>query len=110
MKETNGLGRHGDLIFTNSSKRPKGKMLSKGAHVLAEGEFTGHKHIITAVETGQMVNVWREIDTITIEVPEGGAKVSHEEHKPFILVKGIYDMRIKREYDPFIQRIKQVQD
>ena len=51
--------------------------------VLAEGEVTGHAHVIEEVDVFLRDDGIREFDTSTTEIPE----VRHEEHNPIVLPK-----------------------
>ena len=103
------IARHGDLSFHPIAKLPKDAVEVKhnSSFVLALGEHTGHKHVITA-----------EPDTFKVYQHEGNyilelkaeAKISHEEHHTITLRPGIYIQKIEQEYDPFLQQINKVQD
>lgn len=63
--------------------------------VLAEGEVTGHKHILR----GQTVQVFRDGEKAFVNAGEGTVLV-HDEHKEIELPKGKYEVQIQREYSP----------
>ena len=74
--------------------------------VLAEGETTGHAHVITSTD-----------DAILLE--DNGAMylcvlretvVKHEEHKQVTVPAGDYSVSIVQEYDHFSEEAKSVQD
>ena len=73
--------------------------------VLAEGEHTGHAHVIEddievyEDEKGTMWIRCAEISTLT-----------HEEHKPITIEPGEYQVGRILEYDPFTEEARRVQD
>lgn len=98
--------RHGDLFFTPVDKLEGSEVKHNGSFVLAEGETTGHKHLLTA-------------DRMTIRKTEDGrfylsletpGTITHEEHKTIVLPPGIYEMGNEREKDWFSGAVRQVID
>ena len=79
---------------------------SKRGYVLAEGESTGHAHVIDQVDNAELfqcneqtyLNVLKEI------------QVNHEEHKTITIDPGFYEISIVREYDHFKEEAKKVVD
>ncbi len=84
------LVRNGDCTLTATRRR---KM------VLAEGEVTGHAHVVTA--PGRLT---RDV----LSLPEGGT-VTHEEHGPIVLVPGDYRVIHQRQFTP-VQTWARVRD
>lgn len=98
----------GDLLIERVADAvPRGNILPRspdGAVVLAEGETTGHRHVIH-----DAVTFFRD-DGLARDIPGGlylghlsvdtTARVVHEEHGPVILPKGTYRVRRQRELDP----------
>ena len=98
----------GDLLIERvADVTPRGLMLPKavdGVFVLAEGEVTGHRHVIR-----QSIAFFRD-DGLARDIPGGlyighlsvdtTARVEHEEHGPVTLPKGTYRVRRQRELDP----------
>jgi hypothetical protein len=92
---------------------PRGQLLDRGddgAHVLAEGEMTGHRHAIY-----DNVTFFRD-DALARDIPSGlyvghirvedpQARLVHEEHSPIDLPKGTYRVRRQREVEPRDARI-----
>lgn len=85
--------RHGDVILQKVSEI-KGTKLKH--LVLAEGEVTGHAHRITEGEA----ELYEHEGTLYLSVKEGGASLTHEEHKEIKLPEGKYKITIQREYEP----------
>ena len=99
------LYRHGDVVIREVDKKINGK--EYGSYVLAEGETTGHKHLLTAVPSSMIV-VCKDEKGFFFSTQ--GAVITHEEHKEIKLPAGNYEVVIKREYDYFLEEIKQVKD
>jgi hypothetical protein len=78
--------------------------------VLAEGEFSGHRHAIR-----EPVTLFRD-EKLAADIPAGlyighvqvasdYARVSHEEHAPLTLPRGTYRVRRQRELGPKDARV-----
>ncbi|HLD91473.1 MAG TPA: hypothetical protein VI911_10795 [Patescibacteria group bacterium] len=72
--------------------------------VLAEGEVTGHAHVIDAE-----VEVFEDKDQRFFNLKES-ATIVHEEHKPITIPEGNYASGKVMEYDHFAEEAKQVTD
>jgi hypothetical protein len=73
--------------------------------VLAEGEVTGHAHVLDAdVDVIELDNGNREFST---GIP---VTIKHEEHKPVALPGGAMESGRVMEYDHFAEEAKRVQD
>ena len=98
--------RHGDLFFKQVQKVEGKEVKHNGSFVLAEGETTGHKHLLTAerMEIRQAENgrFYLSLDS------EG--KITHEEHKTIVLPPGLYEMGNEREKDWFSGATRKVID
>lgn len=106
------LYRHGDLIFKTLTELPKNlKKLSleNNAFVLALGEVTGHKHVMTAEKESDM-NIFQDAQGRYILEVKAPTKLSHEEHQTLTFLPGIYVMDNEREHDYFQQEERQVID
>ena len=64
--------------------------------ILAGGEATGHRHQITLGKA----ELTQDGDKRFLEVLSEEATLSHEEHKPIMLERGVYEVTLQREYDP----------
>ncbi len=76
-----------------------------GAVVLAEGEASGHRHVIY-----DRVTMFRD-DGLARDIPGGlyvshvrvegpSARIEHDEHAPVTLPRGTYRVRRQRELEP----------
>lgn len=92
--------RQGDLLFVKTDKKATGK--TQEQLLVAEGEFTGHHHVLIA-ETGIIGD--KEHFTLT-----GKAKLTHPEHDTIELPVGNYIVRLEREFDYIDEELKQVRD
>ena len=104
----------GDLLIERvADTPPTGSVVgpaADGAVVLAEGETTGHRHVIW-----DRVTMFRD-DGLARDIPGGlyvghvrvdgaPALLQHEEHAPIELPRGTYRVRRQRELEPKDARI-----
>jgi hypothetical protein len=93
-----GLIRQGDLLLVPVEELPRSLRDSdRGRLVLAEGEATGHAHVVDD-ERATLHRGWWE----TYLQVEGSQPVLllHEEHDPLAVAPGLYEVRRQREYEP----------
>jgi hypothetical protein len=99
----------GDLLIERvQDVEPSGTIIStdaSGALVLAEGELTGHRHVIFERVTmfrddGLARDVPGELYIGHVKVEGDSATVRHHEHAPIPLGKGTYRVRRQRELEP----------
>lgn len=98
------MWRQGDVFIIQTKALPKGEH-QVVKPVLAEGEVTGHAH---RVERAADARVLSTGSGRYLEVLANETTIVHEEHGPITLPKGIYEIRIQREYSP--QEIRRVVD
>lgn len=98
----------GDVVF-KSVEKIKGNPVKPDArgYVFAEGESTGHCHVVKDTEA---VKVYEENGVKYVRVITASATVEHQEHGPVALPKGTYRIGIVKEYDPFENDIRRVKD
>ncbi len=104
----------GDLLIERVADIPVSGMPicpdPDGAAVLAEGEFTGHRHAIY-----DRITMFRD-DALAHDIPDGlyvghirvdgpSARIQHQEHDTVTLPKGTYRVRRQRELEPRDARI-----
>lgn len=99
---------HGDVLLQGVKKLPKG--LSRvdrknGQLVVAEGEATGHSHVISA----EPAVLWELKGDLYLEVSEP-VTITHEEHQPMDIPTGIYQIGRVKEYDYFEEMERRVVD
>jgi hypothetical protein len=104
MKQT--TYRQGDvlLVKTRSTERKSLVAATKGSRVLAYGEVTGHKHVLS----GDRAEFYDNQGTVLVNLPVGGELV-HEEHSAIQLPKGTYKVVLQREHD-LVQGVRAVMD
>ncbi len=104
--------RHGDLGFTPLTKIPDNlKKVYKGQKfVLAEGEKTGHKHVLVLDKPNTAFEILQDNQGRHILKLEKDAKLSHQEHKTITIEKGMYLVQNEKEYNYFQKEIQRVQD
>jgi hypothetical protein len=95
----------GDVFLVRSSIPNGVKRVAREGrgYILAEGEVTGHAHVINECEVYEKGGVLY----IRITVP---TEITHEEHMPVIVPTGEWQVGIVREYDPFQEDARNVQD
>lgn len=102
--------RHGDLSF-HKYEGKTGELVEvkhTGSFTLALGEHTGHKHVISAPK-GEM-RIFKDSEGNYVLEISKKAELVHEEHHAITFEPGVYKMKTEREYDYFLEEVKQVQD
>jgi hypothetical protein len=97
----------GDVIIRSIEKIPDGvKQVSKTVRgfVLAEGEATGHAHVIE-----DDIEMYEKDGVLFIKAHRP-VTVKHEEHKPIRLEKGNYEIGYVREYNFYKEEPRRVKD
>ena len=105
-KEADMLYQQGDVLIEGIVDIPKeAKRLMETCIVLAEGEATGHAHVIT----DKLAKAFCVGDALFLELSKD-TEVKHEEHGTVTLSPGKYKVGIVREYDHFAEEAHRVQD
>jgi hypothetical protein len=100
----------GDVMFHPFiGNLPDKTLKHTGSFVLALGETTGHKHVITVERPDHMEMRQLENGEYVIVLSAAGT-VTHEEHKMIVLEPGIYRVGKEREYDHFAHTVRSVID
>ena len=98
------MWRHGDVFIQSCEEVPDGA--NRLPHlILAKGELTGHAHRIREREGNELFEL---DDSLYLRVTGEQATVTHEEHAPISLDRGVYRVWIQREYSP--EAIRRVVD
>jgi hypothetical protein len=93
-----GMVRQGDVLLVPVElERDQGTVVARGRLVLAEGEATGHAHVV-ASPRAQL----RSFGARRILVVSGRRRVQlvHEEHDPVPVEPGVWEVVRQREYRP----------
>lgn len=98
--------RQGDVFLRRVEALPPGeKSVPRGRSrvVLAEGELSGHAHVLPA----RHVRVFRDDASARsfVLVRQRGSQLQHEEHAPIAVPEGIYEVVRQREYEPLRARL-----
>ena len=99
----------GDVTFERVARMPsRGTVINPSArgYVVAEGEATGHAHVIDE----QSVLEMREVDGVLYARIAAPAQALHEEHKPVDLAPGIWKIGRVQEYDHFAEEARTIAD
>lgn len=94
--------RQGDLLFRKVDGIVEGKPLKE--LVIAEGEFTGHKHVLVAMAGAKIVGTHTKFSV------KGKAKLVHPEHGNIGFGEGTYIVIPEREFDYVDEELKTVKD
>lgn len=101
------LQRQGDVLIRKVDALPKGlkevPLDDRGRIVLAEGEVTGHAHVVECDEATFLAADLTDLENRFLRV-EHEAQVVHEEHDTLTLEPGFYEVRRQREYQPEAER------
>lgn len=99
----------GDVLLTRVQALPAGiaNKIQRGKRglVIAEGEVTGHMHLVEGKDA-ELV----EIGGRMLLKLERAAVIVHEEHKPIRIPPGIWEVGRVQEYDYLAQMARPVAD
>src|SRR5580692_2011231 len=109
LKEMHMQKQQGDVLFTRLTAMPDGvrkkvKRTKRGL-VLADGEATGHAHIIEETDA-ELIHIGERM-LLSLSAP---AIVKHDEHNPITLEPGIYEIGRVREKDWLTDMVRTVAD
>lgn len=102
------LYQQGDVLIETVKSIPSNVKKAKkvnGKYVLAEGEATGHAHVVA----DKGVTLYGEFGNMFLSAKKQFT-VTHEEHKAIKVPTGDYKIRQVREYDHFEEEAKVVKD
>lgn len=104
------LLRQGDVLLVPVDELPQDSLAvdedhAAREHVLAEGEATGHSHVLEGTDVRRVVlhrsQRWAPpLRWTYVVVEHDGAILKHEEHLPIPVEAGVYEVRRQREYQP----------
>ena len=95
----------GDVSIIAIEKLPEIelKKLSNNGLVVAEGEATGHKHLLRPLKEAEIE--WGiDINGFYLKVDKGEAILEHPEHKEITISEGLYFIGHQFEYDEIAER------
>ena len=105
-----GLIRQGDLLLVPVPGLPEGsRCVRSGRLVLAEGELTGHAHVVDDERASLHRERWSSAASyLNVEGVEP-VFLTHEEHDRLLVPPGVYEVRQQREYVP-VRHFRRVSD
>lgn len=100
--------RHGDILIQPYESKEELKSLGEfKSYILAEGETTGHKHLLVSEK---LMEVFQKENGEIVFKLNSPAKISHEEHNEIIIQPGIYEVGNEREFNYFENATQRVVD
>ncbi|MGV8131819.1 MAG: hypothetical protein ACP5N7_07005 [Candidatus Pacearchaeota archaeon] len=101
--------RHGDIAFIKEDIDIINlKKIGEKQFTVAEGEATGHHHVITA--TKGTVDIYEGKNGEMVISVNGTAVLTHPEHKELTFQTGIWKVDREQEYDYFSLSTRKVLD
>jgi hypothetical protein len=103
---------HGDILLKRIAVLPwRITPLPRrdGKIIVAEGEATGHNHVIESDKATLWVMEQDGETQLYLEVTEP-VTITHDEHKPLPIPEGIYEIGRVKEYDYFSEMERRVVD
>jgi len=98
--DARGLVRQGDLLLIPVGALPEqARELRSGRLVLAEGEATGHAHVVDDERASLHVLGFGGTRYLRV-IGDAPVLLVHEEHDPLSLPPAVYEVRRQREYVP----------
>ena len=116
MRET--VGNQGEIRIDRVSALPDAITTAAvehtpGGYIISHSE-SGHHHLLSGgvevMERTSGVPEGMKILYAIVKEPSRLYQDAASPHKPIDLDPGIYEMRIKREYDPFLEQARRVAD
>ena len=98
--------RHGDVNLHPVEKVEGKEVVHNGSYILAYGETTGHKHLLTC---SKMKVLRADNGKFYLSLAEDGT-LTHEEHKTLTIPAGDYAIVHEREMDWFSLTTRKVLD
>ncbi|MDD5178301.1 MAG: hypothetical protein PHT54_03430 [Candidatus Nanoarchaeia archaeon] len=106
----NKIYRHGDICLTPIKTDKKLELVKRtDRFVLAEGETTGHKHLLTA-ESQTEFEVLKDEEGRLYLCLEGKADLTHEEHNKIEVMPDLYVIGNEQEWNYFENAAQKVID
>jgi hypothetical protein len=98
---SSGLIRQGDVLLVPVDGLPRETLdVGSGRLVLADGEATGHAHVVEDERASLHSVGGRDGGRFLSVVGEEPVFLVHEEHDRLSVPPGVYEVRRQREYEP----------
>jgi len=95
----------GDIPFHPFEGKITGnKVKHDGSIVLALGEKTGHKHVISVIDHNDM-QAWKQLEGGWVITLKTEGTLVHNQHGPLTIAPGTYRIGQEREVDWFLEGI-----
>lgn len=102
--------RQGDIFFEEIKELPQ-NLKKYDSNILAYGEMTGHSHQIITPSMSELDSYVDEDGDIFVRSTQSEIKIGHDEHDIVTLPKNQWHrISRQREYDPVLERQRQVAD
>jgi len=101
--------RHGDIPFYEVEKTTGEVLKHNGSFTVAEGEATGHHHVLTVANPSDMTVQDAGGNTYYITL-KTEAQLTHPEHGTLTVPPGTYRTGREREMDWFSKSVRRVID
>lgn len=96
----------GDIPFFPYKGKKNGlKTNHNGSLVIALGEHSGHKHVLTVANPNDM-QAWKQLEGGWIITLKTEAQLTHNQHGPLTIMPGTYRVGQEREVDWFAEGIE----
>lgn len=100
----------GDIPFFPFTGEIKGnKVKHAGSIVLALGEKTGHKHVISTLNPNDL-QAWKQLDGGWVITLKTEGTLVHNQHGTLTIAPGTYRVGQEREHDYFAEVTRKVID
>ena len=103
------LLQQGDVLLKKIDKLPNGEkkqIYDKRGIVFAEGEATGHYHLVKNIDVSRIYT----IDGKRYFENDIPVEIEHQEHDKILIPAGIWEVGIIVEYDHFTEEAREVID
>jgi len=100
--------RQGDILIREITELPK-NLKKINNPILAYGEATGHHHKLVKEREDQFDILEDNSGNKYLQLKDP-TQLTHQEHKPITIEKGLYFISHEREYDYFAKETKRVVD
>lgn len=110
------IGQQGEVLIVKIDDLPKmeSRPVERGRNgfILSHSE-SGHHHVLTGGDVLERVSdvpAGMQILYAILDAPEKVIQEAANPHGGYVLDPGIYEFRVSREYDPFMEQARQVAD
>ena len=103
------IARQGDILFKSTNLGTSAPRVKVGKSVvIAEGEKTGHKHVLTSTKPIEVTKTFG--DQIARVILAEPGEITHDEHGTVTLEAGTYDVVREQELDHADRKLYDVVD